>query len=109
MQCYTTHRDPAVYPDPERFHPQRWMDSQNVSQEMKEMFMPFSKGTRACLGKNLAMIELKIITAIIVKSFEVSPAPGTTEQTMAMTDHFLLIPAAGKCDLIFKEKSAVKA
>ncbi|RVX72414.1 hypothetical protein B0A52_03602 [Exophiala mesophila] len=68
MQCYTTHRDPAVYPDPERFHPQRWMDSQNVSQEMKEMFMPFSKGTRACLGKNLAMIELKIITAIIVNT-----------------------------------------
>ncbi|KIW99286.1 uncharacterized protein Z519_00949 [Cladophialophora bantiana CBS 173.52] len=103
MQCYTTHRDPAVFPDPECFAPQRWVDPKKISYEMKELFMPFSKGTRACLGKNLAIMELKLITAHLARRFECVPAPSTTGESMATKDHFLLVPVGGKCELIFKE------
>ncbi|KIX94537.1 uncharacterized protein Z520_09583 [Fonsecaea multimorphosa CBS 102226] len=103
MQCYSTQRDPEIFSEPESFKPERWMSPQDLTSEMKEMFMPFSKGTRACLGKNLAMIELKLITANIARRFEWKAAPETTEASMATLDFFLLKPVAGKCDLIFTE------
>lgn len=65
--------------------------------------MPFSKGTRACLGKNLAMMELKLITAQLARRFSWTPALPTTEKSMMTKDHFLLVPAGGRCELIFEE------
>jgi cytochrome P450 len=101
MQCYTTQRDPSVYEDAESFKPERWLDPSNVTQNMKELFMPFSKGTRACLGKNLAMIELKLIVAHLVRQFQWIAAPSTTDATMDTKDYFLLLPVGGKCELVF--------
>ncbi|KAK5047410.1 hypothetical protein LTR84_006506 [Exophiala bonariae] len=99
MQCYTTHRDPDTFPDPDNFDPARWLDPE--SEKMRDMFMPFSKGPRACLGKNLAMMELKLTTATLVKDYTVKLAASCTDDSMAMTDHFLIIPKGGKCELLF--------
>jgi cytochrome P450 len=101
MQCYTTQRDPRVFPHPESFRPERWLGDAGNNSDMNTMFMPFSAGTRACLGINLAWMELKVITAALVKHYHVHLAPGTTPESMDMIDHFLLMPKAAKCDLIF--------
>ncbi|KAK5688024.1 hypothetical protein LTS10_000002 [Elasticomyces elasticus] len=103
MQCYTTHRDPHAYPEPESFRPERWMDPTAITYGMKELFMPFSKGTRACIGKNLAAMELKLITVNLVRRFSFRPASDTTVESMATKDHFLLVPKGGKCNLVFEE------
>jgi cytochrome P450 len=68
---------------------------------MKDLFMPFSKGPRACLGKNLAMMELKLTTTVLVSSYAIELAPSCSDESMAMTDHFLIIPKGGKCELVF--------
>lgn len=107
MQCYTTQRDPNAFSQPDEFRPERWLEPELVSAEMKELFMPFSKGSRACLGKNLAMMELKVIAAAVIRSFSVDVASGTTDDTMTMTDHFLLLPKARKCDLVFQARRKV--
>lgn len=101
MQCYTTQRNPDVFPDPETWKPERWQ-SGKVTNEMKELFMPFSKGPRACLGRNLALMELKLPTARLILQTKVAVAPETTDAGMEMQDHFLALPKAGKCDLIFE-------
>ncbi|RFU23899.1 hypothetical protein B7463_g12441, partial [Scytalidium lignicola] len=100
MQCYTTHRDPTFFPDPENFKPDRWLDPNAHLDEMKRLFMPFSKGTRDCLGKNLALMELKIFVAALVKEYAISLSPTMPADGMGMTDRFLLVPKAGKwqCD-----------
>jgi cytochrome P450 len=105
MQCYTTHRDPQFFPNPDLFLPERWLGEPGdaMSPQAKAMYMPFSSGPRACLGKTLAMMELKLITATLVRRFQVRPAPETTEQSMAMKDHFIAVPKSGKCELIFSE------
>ena len=90
MQCYTTQRDPVAFPDPTSFSPERWLKGE--TELMKELMMPFSKGPRACLGKNLALTELKLITAALIKHFVVRLSPTITEDSMAMTDHFLVLP-----------------
>jgi cytochrome P450 len=101
MQCYTTQRDPTVYPNPDEFVPERWMDAAKVTNSMKTLFMPFSQGSRACLGKSLAIMELKMITASLIKYFDVGVSPTQTDDGMTMKDHFLVLPKGGKCDLVF--------
>ncbi|KEF60630.1 uncharacterized protein A1O9_02191 [Exophiala aquamarina CBS 119918] len=101
MQCYTTQRDPRVFSNAGTFLPERWLGPEVISPEAKALYMPFSSGTRACLGKNLAMMELKLITSTLIKQFDVSLAPDTTEGSMFVLDHFLAIPKSGKCNLIF--------
>lgn len=103
MQCYTTQRDSEVFSQPNEFLPERWLEADKISEEMRELFMPFSKGTRACLGKNMAMMELKMTTTTLLKSYCVRSAPTTTDDSMTMQDHFLVLPKGGRCDLIFEE------
>ena len=47
------------------------------------------------------MMELKLITATLIRQFDVNLTPHTTDDSMAMRDHFLAIPQSGKCNLVF--------
>ena len=107
MQCYTTQRDPQAFANPDSFLPARWYESDAMSSDAKTLYMPFSSGTRACLGKNLAMMELKLITATLIRQFDVNLTPDTTDESMAMKDYFVAVPKSGKCDLIFTKAREV--
>ena len=52
LQPYTENRDPRVFPDPEKFDPERWMidhDSEHYK-EMNRRMWAFSSGGRMCIG-----------------------------------------------------------
>ncbi|KAH8597686.1 cytochrome P450 [Bisporella sp. PMI_857] len=49
---YYSHVNPDVFPEPERFKPERW---QNSTLEMERSLVPFSKGKRMCPGKELVL------------------------------------------------------
>jgi len=99
MQSYTTHRDRSTFPDPESFNPSRWLP-ENVTGDMNELFMPFSKGTRICIGINLANMELKLITAALLARYKVRVAPSMQAGAMEMRGNFAVYPK-GECFLIF--------
>jgi cytochrome P450 len=62
---------------------------------MSELFMPFSRGTRACIGINLVNMELKIVTAALLKRYCVRLADGMRNDDMEMHHHFLVFSKAG--------------
>ena len=51
--------------------------------------MPFSKGSRACVGINLAYAELYLITAYLFRRFDIANA-GTTDADMEWKDEFVI-------------------
>lgn len=105
MQTWTTHRDPIAFPDPNKWDPERWLSPSKSAdaERAKEMFMPFSKGPRICLGKSMAVMELKKTTAALVMQTRFRVAPSTKDEDMVMIDHFLAIPKGGKCELVFEK------
>ena len=48
MSAYMMHSDPLIYEEPFKFKPERWMS--NVTPAMNRSLVPFSKGSRNCLG-----------------------------------------------------------
>ncbi|EKG09542.1 Cytochrome P450 [Macrophomina phaseolina MS6] len=48
MSAYFMHTDPDVYPDPFEFRPERWLG--DVDPRMYRNYVPFTKGSRGCLG-----------------------------------------------------------
>ena len=73
---YTLHRDPALYPDPLRFDPDRWLPER--PQPPKGAFIPFGSGKRQCMGDAFARTEATIITALIASRWRLRSATETT-------------------------------
>lgn len=42
-------------------------------------FIPFSYGPRNCVGMRLAMLEMRIVLSLLVRSFDFAPAPGVED------------------------------
>ncbi|MCJ1400938.1 hypothetical protein MMC11_004149 [Xylographa trunciseda] len=68
-QFYCTTRDPRYWTAPESFVPERWLEGSGYT-DSKEASKPFSLGPRACLGINLAYLEMRIILAKMVWQFD---------------------------------------
>ena len=49
MTYYLMHMDEKMYPEPEQFRPDRWLNESSGKKE-ERVFEPFSRGTRMCLG-----------------------------------------------------------
>jgi cytochrome P450 len=54
---YLAHRRPDVYPDPESFRPQRFLERSFSPYE----YLPFGGGTRRCIGMAFAQYEMRLV------------------------------------------------
>jgi benzoate 4-monooxygenase len=78
MTIYATHRDPKIFPDPETFNPNRWMDVEE-RKRMEPLFVPFSTGARGCIGRNISYLEQIIVLASLVHRYEFAEASPSFE------------------------------
>ncbi len=63
---YLLHRQENLYPEPDKFKPERFIERQFSAYE----FMPFGGGIRSCIGDELAMYLMKLILATIVFNYQ---------------------------------------
>lgn len=61
--------EPGIYPDPETFNPERWMNADD-RKRLKLYFVPFSRGSRICICKDLAMVVLYLAVANLFSRFD---------------------------------------
>jgi len=100
-QAWSVHRIPDVFPSPEQFNPEHWLNEDpDVTIRVAHM-MPFGLGTRTCSGQPLAQAAIRISVAALVRNFTITAHPSTTKASMAQRQGFTNFPAAGECKLIF--------
>ena len=70
------HRDPSIYPDPDRFIPERFLDNPPGTYT----WIPFGGGVRRCLGAAFAQFEMAVVLRELVRRYEVQPANPASER-----------------------------
>ena len=75
LPLYALHHDPAVFPDPEFFDPDRWA-TDRTSDAMKPSFVPFGGGRHVCIGEAFAWTEAAIVLAVVARDWRLRPVPG---------------------------------
>ncbi|PHH68428.1 hypothetical protein CDD83_6117 [Cordyceps sp. RAO-2017] len=88
VPAYTVHHDRDVWgPDADEFRPERW---EAVTPRQRNAFVPFGHGPRACVGRNVAEMELRLILATWARRYSVELRQGE----MQTREGFLRKPLA---------------
>ena len=98
MDARACNLNPKVFPVPHSFNPERWLDNPRLDKYM----LSFSKGTRICLGMNLAYSELYMILAGIFRRYELYDVD-------VMFDCLVPFPTKGSKGIQVKVRTGAKA
>ncbi|GLB41355.1 putative cytochrome P450 [Lyophyllum shimeji] len=69
---YAMFRDPRNFVDPDRFRPERWLEGGIGGPHNTEAYVPFCYGPGVCIGKPVAVYNMKLLTASLVRAFALS-------------------------------------
>jgi cytochrome P450 len=81
---WVTHRDPALWADPQRFDPGRFTGDQ-VKVRSKGTYFPFGLGPQNCIGDRFATIEATLALSAICRRVRLSDPQGPAHRTLGLT------------------------
>ncbi|KIW92108.1 uncharacterized protein Z519_07092 [Cladophialophora bantiana CBS 173.52] len=97
MQNYVHHRDPRLYPHPDEWWPERWLEDGSNVKDMNAALTPFSLGPYNCIGQNLARAELYLAVSKVFRKLRLTLNADMTDWDMEMEDRFNIAPKGRRC------------
>ncbi|XP_075153109.1 putative cytochrome P450 4ac1 isoform X1 [Haematobia irritans] len=80
VHIYDIMRDPKHFPDPEVFKPERFLAEYSMDRH-PFAFVPFSAGSRNCIGQKFALLEMKAVMVALLQNFEILPITKSEDLT----------------------------
>ncbi|MEV7929084.1 MULTISPECIES: cytochrome P450 [unclassified Kitasatospora] len=77
---YLLHRQSALFPDPDRFDPERWVGVH----PQRGPFIGFGAGPRRCVGEQFGMTESVLLLATIMRAWRLEHVPGRTVRELPL-------------------------
>ncbi|WP_205855650.1 cytochrome P450 [Phytoactinopolyspora endophytica] len=93
------HADPALYPDPQQFRPERFLGDDPVP---ASNWIPFGGGTRRCLGAGFSLMEATEVLRALLRRYDVRAR--RPEPEPAHLRNVTLVPGRG-CDIVLRPRS----
>lgn len=88
---WVMHRSPLYFTDPEVFDPERWAN--DLEKRLpRGVYFPFGDGSRVCIGKGFAKMELVLLLATIAQTFQLDLVP---DQAIELQPSITLRPKQG--------------
>jgi cytochrome P450 len=78
---YLVHRNPEIYPEPERFRPERFIERPAGTYT----WIPFGGGVRRCLGASFAEFEMSVVLRELVARRRIKPVGEVPEHSVRST------------------------
>ncbi|XP_056006885.1 tripartite motif-containing protein 3-like [Ostrea edulis] len=72
----TVHLDPAIFPEPEKFKPERFLNENGELTGYEKVDATFSLGPRDCLAKNLGKMEIFLFLTTLVQNYDIENEAG---------------------------------
>lgn len=98
VPSFTTNRSSVWGSDAEEFRPERWLEEGSGS--FNKYFVPFSVGPRACVGRNLATMDMMLVAATIFRRYEFEALP-----TTKLVCHEAFVREASRCEVAIKRRN----
>lgn len=94
MSSWLLHLNPDIFPNPEEFRPERWLAP--GAEQRRKYLVNFTRGSRVCLGKDLARTEILYTLALVVRRWNSEGGGGMelfqTERVDADIEHDFFNP-----------------
>ncbi|KAK4147310.1 cytochrome P450 monooxygenase [Dichotomopilus funicola] len=106
VPSYTLFRDSRAFQYPNEFIPERWTSRPELVLD-KSVYIPFNAGRYACVGKRLAMLELRRVVGEILLRYDLTIAPGQTKQAFLDGKQDTFTTVSASLPIIFTERAEV--
>lgn len=94
IPSYAFHRDPALFPEPDKFDPDRF-SAERRHQIQPYSFLPFGEGPRICIGIKFGMLQTKLGLAMLLRKFRFETCAKTKIPLEIDSVSLLHIPKGG--------------
>jgi cytochrome P450 len=110
VSAYLVHRDPDIYPQPEAFRPERFLQREEDGRIRGRppgtyTWIPFGGGRTRCLGASFAMLEMKVVLSAVLSRCEVDALRAAPERTRRRS---ITLSPAGQATVVLRDRVSAR-
>ena len=90
VSCYTVQMDPVAFPDPTKFDPERWTDKE-AAKKLDKHIIAFGSGSTICLGMHMGLMQVHMILANLIRSYEIELGDELKEKGLVWADRWTAV------------------